>query len=361
MSTPPSWTAVLALLTLACVTPPAPAGASQPTARQPACDGGPCGEPQPPAVQATPAPAAPVTAPPAPTPATAQPAPATPPAQPPAAPRPAPADPPCDSEWGDGQLHVIQIGERKDDGRPLRPFNPSDPLYPYELAGGRYLLGERGKVLEVIGRFEDRKQGEEALRQVETERPSARPFLGRLGPYLLPESPTCKVSRVTRMNNLVFDQASWLMEKEGVLLAGVQSPCRNGRLTKKVSVLSCDGTKTLFTDTSEHVCERNEHVATCVYSLEPGVVLLEHAYSLNGETTRRVRVHDVRKKKRLFHLESFSGLAPPGVDPDTQPRTTVEDVDQDGIPELVTTVPKTGQRASLRKWRQGRFIEVKSP
>jgi len=75
-----------------------------------------------------------------------------------------------------------------------------------------------------------------------------------------------------------------------------------------------------------------------------------------------VRVHDVRKKKRLFHLEaSNGGITPPGIDPETEPRTTLEDVDQDGSPEIVSTVPKTGQRTQVRKWRQGKFVETRTP
>ena len=78
--------------------------------------------------------------------------------------------------------------------------------------------------------------------------------------------------------------------------------------------------------------------------------------------TLRVRVHDVRKKKRLFHLEdSNGGITPPGIDPETEPRTTLEDVDQDGSPEIVSTVPKTGQRTQVRKWRQGKFVETRTP
>jgi len=362
-----TWTALLTLLTLACVTPPAPANASLPAASGTTCDGGPCGEQMPAAAQTTAAPDASTATPPVPTPtpapATSAPAASAPPPQTaPAPPATNRAEAACDAEWFDGQALIIQIGERKDDGKPLEPFTPGDPMYPYELRGSRFLFSEEGMVYKAVGWFEDKAVGEAALEKVRSERPRARAFLTKPGPYLVPESPTCKVSPLARTKNPAIDLASWLLEKEGVLLAGSQTPCKDGLLTKKVTVMSCDGMKNLFTDTSQHVCESTRHVDTCVYSLEPGILLLEHTYTLNGETTLRVRVHDVRKKKRLFHLEaSNGGITPPGVDPETEPRTTLQDVDQDGSPEIVSTVPKTGQRTQVRKWRQGKFVETRAP
>jgi hypothetical protein len=356
-------------LTLACVTPPAPANASPPPAGGPTCDGGPCGEQkQPSAPQVTAAPDASTATPaaPAPTPATAASAPAAsaPPTEaPPTAPATDRAQPVCDTEWFDGRALIIQIGERKDDGKPLAPFAPDDPMYPYELRGSRFLFSEEEAVVVMaVGRFTDEAAGEAALEKVRSERPRSRVFLTTLGPYLVPESPTCKVSPLARAKNPTIDSASWILEKEGVLLAGSQTSCKDGLLTKKVTVMSCDGMKNLFTDTSEQVCEHTQHVDTCVYSLEPGILLLKHQYTINGETAIHVRVHDVRKKKRLFQMEAFNGgLMAPGVDPETEPLTTLEDVDQDGVPEIVSTVPKTGQRLSVRKWQKGKFVETRTP
>jgi len=182
----------------------------------------------------------------------------------------------CDTDWDDGHDYVIHIDERKDDGKPLVAFDPNAPMTPHELRGSRYLFREKGRVYRTMGRFQDPKEGEEALRKVEAEMPhlytnAYPPFLSKLGAYLASESPTCKVTQRTRMNP-VIDSASWILEKEGVLLAGTQSACVNGTLTKKVTVISCDGMKNLMTDTVKQVCDRLRHVDTCVYTLEPGIL-----------------------------------------------------------------------------------------
>jgi hypothetical protein len=261
----------------------------------------------------------------------------------------------------DGHALIIDIGQREDDGKPLTPFRPSDPMYPYELRGGRFLFGEKGTIVTAMGRFEDRKDAEEALKQVEREMPSTRSFITKLGPYLVPESPTCRPSRVARGKYPAIDASSWIVEKEGVLLAGTQTPCRNGKLTKKVTVMSCDGMKTLMTDSVEHVCDRDRHVDTCVYTLEPGVVFLKHAYTLNGVNSIQGRALDVRKKKQVFKQDITNGSGLPGGDPENTPRTDFEDVDQDGVPELVVSVPDKGERTSVRKWRQGKFVDTRAP
>lgn len=269
---------------------------------------------------------------------------------------------PCDTDWVNGRARIIVLSYRKDDGKPLTPFRPSDPMYPYELRAGRFLFGDPDTIITAVGRFEDDEEAEVALKQVELERPSTRSFITVMGPYLFPESPTCRVTLRARGKNPTIDAASWIAEKEGVLLAGSQTQCKNGRLTKKVTVMSCDGMKNLLTDTSEHVCdEEPRHVDTCVYAMEPGVVLLKHAYTLNGVTTIRARAFDVRKKKQVYKQDITNGGGLPGGDPENQPETDFEDVDQDGIPELVVSVPDTGQRTSVRKWKQGRFVEAKTP
>lgn len=214
-------------------------------------------------------------------------------------------------------------------------------------------------VYTVVGRFHDRAEGEAALRKVELQRPSSNAFLTSLGPYLLPESPTCKVGPMARMKNPVIDSASWILEKDGVLLAGTQSQCKNGMLTKKVTVMSCDGMKNLLTDVVEEVCDHTRRINTCVYILEPGVLLHKHTYSISGALSFYVRVHDVRQKKRLYTLDASYGSLFPGQDPEIEPRTDLEDIDQDGIPEIVTTLPKTGQRTSVLKWLKGGFVESK--
>ena len=141
-----TWPALLTLLALVCVTPPAPANASPPAASGPACDGGPCGEQK----QApTPQPTAPLPAlvatPTEPGPTAPMPTPSTSTSTSPAAPAPvSPAQTQCDTGWPNGRARVIQMGKREDDGKPLQPFNPRAPLYPYELRGSQHLYREAG-------------------------------------------------------------------------------------------------------------------------------------------------------------------------------------------------------------------------
>lgn len=213
-------------------------------------------------------------------------------------------------------------------------------------------------IYTVAGSFDDDQEAEAPLKTLESRFPSTHAFLTTPGAYLVTEAPACKVTQASRTNP-VIDSASWILEKEGVLLAGTQSGCGNGFLTKKVTIISCDGKKNLLTDTVEEICDRTRRVYTCVYTLEPGVLLLKHEYTIEGETAVHLRVYDVRKRKRLYSQEGSYG---PGLDHDyIAPKTDVDDIDQDGIPEIVSTQQKTGQRLSVRKWRQGQFVEARSP
>ncbi|PTL76910.1 hypothetical protein [Vitiosangium sp. GDMCC 1.1324] len=261
----------------------------------------------------------------------------------------------CDSDW-DGQSFIVQIGKRKNDGKPLQPYDPSQPMAPYELPGDRYLFGERGKVYRAIGRFSDRKEGEEALRKVETEMTylytnSYPPFLTSPGAYLVTESPICKIDR----RNPVIDPSSWILEKNGVLLVGTDTGCTGGKRTKKVTVVSCDGMKNLVTDSVAASCESNR-VNTCIYPVAPDVFAFEHYYSQPGSGTEvRLRIYDVRKKKRLQSIDRSNDDGP-----DTE-LMKVKDVDNDGIPEIVFSIAGSGEQTSMLKWRKGKFLEVKTP
>ncbi|MBZ4416620.1 hypothetical protein [Myxococcus sp. RHSTA-1-4] len=260
---------------------------------------------------------------------------------------------PCDRDWADGQDFRIEIGWRKDDGKPLRPFNPDDPMYPYELRGDRFLFLEKGMVYTAVGRFTDREEGEAARRKVEIERPEARVSLMIPGPYLATGSPTCKVSSMTRMKNPRVDKASWILEQDGLLLAGARTQCTHGSQTKKVTAMSCDGMKNLLTDTVTAPCEARR-IDTCVRPVVPGVVLLDHSYSMTGGTNIHLRVYDLKRKKRLQSIDASHGGGP-----ETE-LLSVEDTDGDGVPELVYSIAGTGQRTRVLKWTQGRFAEVRS-
>jgi hypothetical protein len=272
-----------------------------------------------------------------------------------AAPLGARAEPLCDQDW-DGRTLVIQIGERKDDGSPLESYDPQQPMKPYEFLGKRHLFRQKGKVYRAVGRFQDRTEGEAARDQVYTERPDlyTGAYLPRLttpGAYLVTDSPTCKIDR----RNPVIDPASWILEQDGVLLVGAQTECKQGQFTKTITVVSCDGMKNLMTDSVSVSCEMGR-VNSCIYPVVPGVVAFEHSYSAPAQGTQiRLRVYDVAKKKRLHSVDTGHDGGPEAE------LMSVEDIDKDGVPEIVRSIAGTGERTSVLKWNKGKFAKVKVP
>lgn len=272
-----------------------------------------------------------------------------------AAPQRARAEPLCDQEWN-GRTLVIQLGERKNDGSPLLPYDPQQPMNPYEFLGDRYLFREKGVVYRAVGRYQDRTEGKAALKQVYNEMPhlytgAYPPLLTTPGAYLVTDSPTCKISR----KNPVIDPASWILEKDGVLLVGAQTECKKGQLTKTITVVSCDGMKNLMTDSVSAPCDM-ERVNSCIYPVVPGVFAFEHSYSAPAQGTQlRLRVYDVPKKKRLHSIDAGHDGGP-----ETE-LMSVQDIDNDGVPEIVHTIAGTGERTSVLKWTKGKFAKVKAP
>ncbi|WNG19896.1 hypothetical protein [Cystobacter fuscus] len=272
-----------------------------------------------------------------------------------AAPAPAPAEERlCDSEWGEQSL-AIEVGERKNDGQPLKSYDPSNPFEPYDLPGDRYLFARKGITYRTVGRFTDRQEGEEALEKVyamsHLYTGAYPPYLASLGPYLVSETFSCKVDG----NNPVINPSSWLMEKDKVILAGATTACVRGRLTKKLTVVSCDGKKNLLTDSVSAPCEAGR-VTTCIHPLAPGVFIFEHSYSSPGAgTSVNLRVYDTGKKKKL---KSLSWVNEGGPEAEV---LGVEDVDKDGVPEIVRSIAESGKPTSLLKWNNGKLTEVKAP
>ncbi|WPB76527.1 hypothetical protein KYC5002_47020 [Archangium violaceum] len=272
-----------------------------------------------------------------------------------AAPQWARAEPLCDQDWEGGNL-VIQLGERKNDGSPLQRFDPQQPMNPYEFPGERYVFRQKGRVYRAVGRFQDRQEGEAALKQVYNEMPhlytgSYPPFLSNPGAYLVTESRTCKINR----KNPVIDPAWWILEKDGVLLVGSQTECKKGQLTKTVTVVSCDGMKNLMTDSVSVPCDMGR-VNSCIHPVVPGVFAFAHSYSAPAQGTQvRLRVYDVPKKKRLHSIDAGHDGGP-----ETE-LMSVQDIDNDGVPEIVHTIAGTGERTSVLKWSKGKFAKVKAP
>ena len=88
----------------------------------------------------------------------------------------------------------------------------------------------------------------------------------------------------------------------------------------------------------------------------PGVFAFKHSYSAPAQGTQlHLRVYDVPKKKRLHSLEAGHDGGP-----ETE-LMSVEDIDKDGVPEIVHTIAGTGERTSVLKWTKGKFAKVKAP
>ena len=265
-------------------------------------------------------------------------------------------EPLCDSEWGEQSL-AIEVGERKNDGQPLKSYDPANPFEPYDLSGDRYLFARKGITYRTVGRFTDRQEGEESLKKVYEEMTylytgAYPPYLASLGPYLVSETFTCKVNK----DNPVINPASWIMEKDKVLLVGqATTACERGQTTKKLTVVSCDGKKNLLTDSVSAPCEAGR-VTTCIHPLAPGVFIFEHYYSSPGSgTSVNLRVYDTAKKKKL---KALSWVNEGGPEAEV---LGVEDVDKDGVPEIVRSIAESGKATSMLKWKNGKLTEVKVP
>jgi hypothetical protein len=244
----------------------------------------------------------------------------------------------CDREWPGHNL-VVEYGKRKAAGKAARPHYESEhELAPYELAGERFVFGEKDTVYEVMGRFKTRDEAWAALGGEMRERFAGYllggdPFVTRLGGYLPWDIKACKIDR----RNPVVDPADWIVEEDGVLLVGSQSRCEKGQknLVKKVTVVGCDGLTNLFTDSVTTSCKADV-IDTCVYPLGPRVFAILHRYTRvidesTAETARLFRVVDVDRKRRIFSAEdkkTNDEFMPANI-------TRFNDADGDGRPEVL--------------------------
>jgi hypothetical protein len=91
-----------------------------------------------------------------------------------------------------------------------------------------------------------------------------------------------------------------------------------------------------------------------LYPLPDDAFALDHVYSLPDEgTSVLVRAYDIKKKSRVFSADESNDGGP-----DTE-LISVEDVDGDGVPEIVHRVAETDKIVSKLKWRNRRFAKVK--
>ena len=271
------------------------------------------------------------------------------------APRPAPAAKTrlCDADWPTA-AYAIRVGKDKNQGNTLRAYDPNRPTAVYDLDAGRYLFGPKGEIDHVVGRFTDKKDAQAALKQVQAEPDlwvgHRSPFIDYPGAYLVTESPTCKISR----DNPVVDKSSWILELDGVLMVGTERDCAGAKRVKTVTVVGCDGLKNLVSDTVTASCDEVAQIETCVYRVEPGVILFKHSYSYPGGSQIDLRGYDIRKGKKVFSLENGQEGGP-----ETE-LVDVEEQGKDATPKIVFRVAGTNQVTRVLQWKNGKYTESKT-
>ena len=169
------------------------------------------------------------------------------------------------------------------------------------------------------------------------------------GAYLPSEKYTCTLNK----ENDTLAKADWIVELDGHLFAGAESACKDEKKKKKtISVVDCDGKRLVVKDTIEVPCDASVH--SCLNPLPDQAITFEHVYSMPGEGTEvLVRAYDIKSKRRVFAVESSNDGGP-----ETE-LMSVEDVDGDGVPEIVQRIAGTGKVVSKMKWRNRHFVQVK--
>jgi hypothetical protein len=265
----------------------------------------------------------------------------------------------CDEDW-EGQFLTVVIDKKKYDGSAssLKAFNAATPNEPWQVTSERYLRYKDGYgnvfLHKLLGRFYDRKQAEAFLRKVNIDsgfsrhlNPRYPPSISGPGALLVSDKYTCTLNE----ENEVLAKANWIVEVDGHLFAGGESQCKQGKKRKTVSVVDCDGKKTLTTDTVETPCEASVH--SCLYPLPGDAFAVDHDYSQASEgTTVAIRAYDLKKKRQVYSAEETNDG-----DADTT-IVVVDDVDGDGVPEIVHRVAGTGQIVSQLKWRNHQFVKA---
>jgi hypothetical protein len=280
----------------------------------------------------------------------------------------------CDENW-EGGFWTVEVNQLKNDGKtPLsKAYNPERLLEPWLAPEGQYLrMGyyqdpdRRNKglapnqIVKMIGRFDDKKKADEFLKKMYGDsrfasnlNPRYPPFVSSPGALLVSEKYTCTLNK----ENDTLSKAAWIVEVDGHLFAGAESSCKQGKKKKTVSILDCEGKKTLATDSWSAPCD-GSRVDSCVFPMSPGVAGIRHDYSASEEGRQTsFRVYDLSRGRQLA---TFTG----GGDWEAQGGTfcSFEDRDGDGVPEIVNTECESSEKCAevrIRKWKKDRFIDVK--
>lgn len=266
----------------------------------------------------------------------------------------------CDDEWYGG-FWTIAVDEKKYDGnaKNLKDYDPQHPDEAWQVLSERY-FGLKDccgniRLHRFLGRFYDRKEADAFLRRVYKDSGLARHLNPRYPPTIIKPDALLvsdKFACTLNKENDVLRHADWIVELEGNLFAGAESRCTPGKNTKKksITVVDCSGSKKVLVDTLDVPCGTS--VRSCLYPLPDQAFALDHVYSEAGEgTSVVVRAYDIKKKLRVFSVDETNDGGP-----DAE-LISVEDVDGDGVPEIVHRVAGTDEIVSKMKWRNRRFIK----
>lgn len=273
----------------------------------------------------------------------------------------------CDSAWpkrhwyfNTGKVRVL-VAETNTtiDGvnpnaapEPVIEYDPRRPLAIYDVTYNRSVPRNfPDKVNRAVGRFPTKEAALAAKQEV---------WNAQQPPHLMPiqtslfspqESFTCKVVMTVR-NDKVYWGADWMVEAAGALFFGQNGACKNGKMTKTIVALGCDGEKLLFSDKITVDCSSD--VTTCLHPIRSGAIVIEHSYSEEeGGTQLGVRTWDIKKKKRVHNLDwGHDG------GPDTE-LLAVKDMDGDGLPELTFTRADADQPHKIMRWNGKTFAASK--
>ncbi|MCG5055321.1 MAG: hypothetical protein KA712_20345 [Myxococcales bacterium] len=157
---------------------------------------------------------------------------------------------------------------------------------------------------------------------------------------------------MTIRNEKVYFASDWMVETAGALFFGQNGTCKNGKVTKTVVALGCDGEKKLFSDSITVDC--SSEVTTCLHPIGNDAIVIQHAYSEEeGGTQLDVRTWALKKKKRVHKLEwGHDG------GPDTE-LLSVTDIDSDGIPELTFTQADADTPHKVMRWNGKTYADTK--
>jgi hypothetical protein len=269
------------------------------------------------------------------------------------------AKPLCDSDWAGG-FWTVAVDEKKYDGnaKALKDYDPNHPDEPWQVLSEKYLRHKdccgNVNLHKFIGRFNEKTKAEAFLRRVYSDSGFARHLnprypqhLSSPGALLVSDKYTCTLNK----ENDTLSKANWIVEVDGHLFAGTESSCKQGSKKKTITVVDCAGSKIVVKDTLEVPCEAR--VRSCLYPLPDEAFAVDHDYSLAAEgTTVAVRAYDMKKKQQVFSVDGTNDG-----DADTV-IITVEDIDKDGVPEIVHRVAGTGEIVEKMKWRNRRFVKV---